>query len=107
MCHPPPRVAPAELISVVFFWSAVGHFPQGRHVCGRRFCTAARRVLPPPSPARGAVMSCLALSFLPLPYLVGGSVDTAALSSKLVELAALLADRDSKVAELNEFVKKR
>lgn len=38
---------------------------------------------------------------------VGGSVDTAALSSKLVELAALLADRDAKVVQLNDFVKNR
>eukprot|EP00752_Nemacystus_decipiens_P018228 g16356.t1 len=37
----------------------------------------------------------------------GGSVDTVALSSKLVELAALLADRDSKVTQLNEFVRNR
>lgn len=34
-------------------------------------------------------------------------MDTAALSSKLVELAALLADRDAKVVQLNDFVKNR
>eukprot|EP00903_Cladosiphon_okamuranus_P015118 g13981.t1 len=37
----------------------------------------------------------------------GDSVDTAALSSKLVELAALLTDRDAKVVQLNDFVKNR
>lgn len=34
-------------------------------------------------------------------------MDTAALSSKLVELASLLADRDAKVLQLNDFVKNR
>ena len=34
-------------------------------------------------------------------------MDTAALSSKLVELASLLADRDAKVVELTDFVKNR
>ena len=34
-------------------------------------------------------------------------MDTAALSAKLVELAALLAERDAKVAQLNDFVKNR
>lgn len=47
--------------------------------------------------------TCFCLSVL----LKGGSVDTAALSSKLVELAALLADRDAKVVEMNDFVKNR
>lgn len=34
-------------------------------------------------------------------------MQTAALSGKLVELAELLAERDAKLAELNDFVKNR
>lgn len=37
----------------------------------------------------------------------GSNVQTAVLSMKLVELASLLADRDAKLAALNDFVKSR
>lgn len=37
----------------------------------------------------------------------GGGVKTEKLSAKLVELAALLADRDTKMSALTEFVKNR
>lgn len=73
-------------------------FPQ-QHPIGRSLAYPARTFVRggnTPLTFSGCVLFCS-----------GHSVDTAALSGKLGELATLLADRDAKMVQVQEYVKNR